>query len=43
MLNELKEQTEISNHENADYLCPICENNCEELSNDDAKIVESTE
>ena len=43
MLNELKEQTEISNLEKLDYLCPICGNNCEELSNDDAKIFKSTE
>ena len=43
MLNELKEQTEISTHENLEYICPICGNNCEDISSENAEITKSTE
>jgi hypothetical protein len=43
MLHELKDQTSAANNINERYTCPLCGNNCEEISEDDVKLLEATE
>lgn len=42
MLQELKNQTSISDISVEEYSCPLCGNKCEEISNDDAALLEAT-
>lgn len=42
MLQDLKEQTTIAEFSSDKYTCPICGNNCEEISQDDSDLFEAT-
>lgn len=42
MLQELKEQTNVAKISVEDYACPLCGNKCDEISKDDANLLEAT-
>lgn len=43
MLQDLKEQTNVENISEDKYICPICGSTCEEISQEDEKLLEATE
>lgn len=43
MLEELKDQTNVAKGIDAEYTCPFCGTNCEEVSRDDISLLEATE
>lgn len=42
MLEELREQTDIAGISDVQYVCPICGNRCEEISQDDVNLSEAS-
>jgi len=42
MLEELREQTDIARISDVQYVCPICGNRCEEISQDDVNLSEAS-
>lgn len=43
MLQELKNQTSVVGNIDTKYTCPICGNNCQDICEDDTRLLESTE
>lgn len=43
MLQELKNQTSVAGNTDTKYTCPLCGNNCEDISEDDTRLLEATE
>ncbi|MBR6413113.1 MAG: DUF3732 domain-containing protein [Oscillospiraceae bacterium] len=43
MLKELKQQTDIAEIANVEYVCPLCGHDCREIAEADLKIVEAAE
>lgn len=43
MLKELKQQTSIAEIETEEYTCPLCGHECQEIAENDSKLIEATE
>lgn len=43
MLKDLKQQTSVADIETAEYVCPICGHNCNEIAEKDSELIEATE
>ena len=43
MLKELKQQTSIAEIETEKYTCPLCGYECQEIVENDSKLIEATE
>ena len=43
MLKDLKQQTSIAKIETDEYICPLCGHECQEISDNDSKLIEATE
>lgn len=42
MLRDLKQQTSVAEIETDEYTCPLCGHECQEISDNDAKLIEAT-
>ena len=43
MLNDLKQQTSIAEIETDEYICPLCGHECQEIAENDSRLIETTE
>lgn len=43
MLADLKQQTTVAEIETAEYTCPLCGHNCQEITKKDAELIEAAE
>ena len=43
MLKELKQQTNVAEIETDEYMCPLCGSDCNEIAEDDSKIIEAAD
>lgn len=42
MLRDLKQQTSVAEIETDEYTCPLCGHECQEISDNDTKLIEAT-
>ncbi len=43
MLQDLKQQTSVAEIETDKYTCPLCGHECQEIAENDSKLIEATE